>query len=183
MVVLTAKQLTHTRCSKRLDKKKDGYNSEFTWHHLIKPFCEHFNGGEPWPWQLHHSWVGQPCHCWDRCWENNPITIYDAIDVGSNKKGAHHFAVEDSTIRYSSTYLLFLMAHIFSKAARFKKSKYSDLIVFAHDVTKSRGVTRVGFPIQMHQTFWGMTVPSFSPSFNVPRSVTQNGMVSRLGSG
>ena len=77
----------------------------------------------------------------------------------------------------TSTYLLFLMAHIFSKAAQFKKAKVSDLIVFAHDVTRSRGVTRVGFPIQMHQT---LTVPSFSPSFNVPRSITQNGMVSRL---
>ena len=54
------------------------------------------------------------------------------------------------------------------------------LIAFAHDVTRSRGVTRVGLPIQMHQTFWGMTVPSFSPSLNVPRSITQNGMASRL---
>ena len=109
---------------------------------------------------------------------NNPI--YDAIDAGSNKKGARHFTIEDSTIRYSSTYPLFLMAHIFSKAGRFQKAKVSNLIVFAHDVTRSRCVTRVGFPIQMHQTFWGMTIPSFSPSFNVPRSITQNGMVSRL---
>ena len=33
---------------------------------------------------------------------------------------------------------------------------------------------------QRTQPSWGMTVPSFSPSFNVPRSITQKGMVSRL---